>query len=73
MLRSGRPADDAAAHGVCPVPRVGASCVGVHGPSVRTDKTLVYIHGQLIHYDIQGSPRCRGRGRVHITKPLDLD
>ena len=42
MLRSGRPADDAAAHGVCPVPRVGASCVGVHGPSARADKTLVF-------------------------------
>ena len=21
----------------------------------------------LLHYDIQGSPRCRGRGRVHLT------
>ena len=30
----------AAAHGVCPVPGVGASCVGVHGPSVPADKTL---------------------------------
>ena len=39
--RLGWPADDAAAHGVCPVPSTGASCVGVHGLPVVQIKRAV--------------------------------
>ena len=67
MLRSGRSAAEVAAHGVCPVPRVGASCVGVDGLPVRTDAVEVY--GQLIHNDIYSCPGNRRRARVHLTKP----
>ena len=67
MLRSGRSAAEAAAHGVCPVPRVGASCGGVDGLPVRTDAVEVY--GQLIHNDLHSSPGNRGRARVRLTKP----
>ena len=60
MLRSGRPADDAAAHGVCPAPRVGASCVGVHGPSAREDKTLFTFMGNTFTTASTGIPANQG-------------